>query len=479
MRQLDAFLEQQTPIYTASTTSGQQLMAQPQIDTRLPKISPPLASFDWFELFGLWHKRQSSPNPHRTLVYELLQSLILDGKTYDEYVFCREKSNQFENLCDEIFGRSIDALRAIATDGCALCRATILLQTVRLKDLQKHSYATKLNWRWFVSEISKLVVQISYSLKEPLAMRVLSSFTTICYLRGSPEESSAIVRAVIVLVDTFEAGSLEEQRFLLDLSGYAIMLNEAATGERLIKKVMGQNFELYNILPDFLDEVADQTTHDKEDLTRKLLFRRAASQISVVQWFQFHPRSSNRIFGGDQGARYLKNCRGIAINGVHICAYGMFVPRVLLVSSAARFYDQECAWIEDGQCNCRQTTWQIIWYLLRNYGDLLEENLSEGRATMTDDIEALLEGKFFGGSATNDIEHSMDHFEACDKAFRSNAIPPDAGDWEDNISERQIVEIEQEDEGNVDSEERRTDEDLMEGVIFENERSFEQNFYCE
>ena len=165
-------------------------------------------------MFGLWHRRQNLPKPRRTVINDLLQSLVVAGDTDPDEIFCRRNFEHFESISAEINDELWEWTKA-RDDRCAVCRAINLLMLSELEDKQGVLYINRIDWRWFLSEVSKTVIQLPSNMPKRVSRDwtdVLSDFVFVCFSRGSHHEKLAVLRSAIVLIAGFELSSPAQQQ---------------------------------------------------------------------------------------------------------------------------------------------------------------------------------------------------------------------------------------------------------------------------
>ncbi|MCJ1332690.1 retrotransposon-like protein 1 [Thelotrema lepadinum] len=369
VRELDAFVHEtvvarsgdtrRTPISTYTIQAGSPV-----------GFSPILEPFDWWEPYVSCHQRQDLPTLHQSPAYELLKDVIIVGNSYADECFNQERDTEFEIMLAEACGRT-----PLFPDLCPLCRGFKLLMFWEALEAQHPSLTYELNWRWFMSEASKIVIQIGLradgdTLKDTahFICGVINDFTPL----GRFIDCIRIVEVAEPLLERYEAESLIERDYVLHISGYAILTHRFSAAQALLRKAGYQEFDLFHPVDSRPEEEA-QVPLGKDERMEMHLFSRAASQHNIIQWFQAHPHSAQRIFSHGHIWGYSCSCRGIIINDLHVCAWGAYLKHAFYVDEHF-----SCTMPQGRKTKLPREPWPAFWRFLFKYGDELERSLIDG-----------------------------------------------------------------------------------------------------
>ena len=261
---------------------------------------------------------------------------------------------------------------------CPGCGSIQLTRFLQVLEEQRPSLTYGVNWPWFMSEASKLAVQIGFGANR---YQLGGTMNFICRLVHWFNAFSRfancikILEIVIPLVERLEPENFEEQHLLLDMAGYAILSNRFAIAQALLRKAGYQDFESYLSLDGELQSVA-RALHGGEDKVPMHIFVRAVSQCKIIQWFQSHPQSARQIFSHDHIWGYSRPCHGIVINDLHVCTLGAHVKHAFHVDDHSLYL-----MVHDSgelKASLPLDPWLALWHFLYRYGDWLERIFLDG-----------------------------------------------------------------------------------------------------
>ena len=344
-----------------------------------PSYHPQLSPCEWYNPWSTWHTRQNSPQPHRSQIFEILQDSIIDENTWENEMFNATKASEFEILKAETISAipELECCKRDCKQDCAtVCsvRLSLLIRYCRYlyaKGEFKFSYAPDLPW--CISAMSKSVLSLKID-DVPFAI------SSILMCLSSQPEVELFYQAGILAYRTIEQASSYHLLWAWTLTFHPLFCNRFCKARIMIKEVI----EDVSVLDyDPLDVVPNSPTN-AEDLKGLLIFRGAAAQFRIMDWFEAHPRSRERVFGHEYSYGDLTRCLGVTINELHFCL-GFRCSYQPGYHAREDLHAYELQWV-DQHLWCNELhellpliVWQSFWRYLRDHGHLMENEESDRR----------------------------------------------------------------------------------------------------